>query len=466
MDYSFLRLERDFQKVRINENFLTAKVIENVFVQQFPNETFLQISNSDSDIAFGGNILIELVDCREDVKFTFELNNNFFIEEFEDRNGVKQIAYEFGNVGIDFGRLPLYLKLSHTVSDKVWYSAPFIISYQLFEETSVFEYKNESYYRGISYEIANYFQRVRLIAFDNDIDAKIESKGYTELSGDEISYRQQITKIVKGKFAYCNNFIFDRIVTLFSHDILYINGFRVNNKPSVKKGDKLGTSNFFQLDYEYNPSEEFRAYQYQIYQGLEVVNKIPEGDLSLSEFNTATATSTLFQLQFNKTFVMESDISATIYKDDVLFASIPSSKFSINDKTLEIDVTDYPITAQGIYNVVIPPNKISKDNDQWQGFENGDWEFIIDNSVLTITSVTNTSGSNYSIAFTANFSFVQLYSQVKWDELPNWSNPLLLSGTSSPQSRIISGGGTNKKVRIFAVNIATGLTIYSNEHPY
>ena len=64
MDYSFLRLERDFQKVRINENFLTAKVIENVFVQQFPNETFLQISNSDSDIAFGGNILIELVDCR------------------------------------------------------------------------------------------------------------------------------------------------------------------------------------------------------------------------------------------------------------------------------------------------------------------------------------------------------------------------------------------------------------------
>ena len=148
-------------------------------------------------------------------------------------------------------------------------------------------------------------------------------------------------------------------------------------------------------------------------------------------------------------------------------ASIPSSKFSINDKTLEIDVTDYPINALCIFNVVIPPNKISKDNDQWQGFENGDWEFIIDNSVLTITSVTNTSGSNYSIAFTANFPFVQLYSQVKWDELPNWSNPLLLSSnTLSPKSIIISGGGTNKKVRIFAVNIVTGLTIYSNEHPY
>ena len=29
---------------------------------------------------------------------------------------------------------------------------------------------------------------------------------------------------------------------------------------------------------------------------------------------------------------------------------------------------------------------ISKDNDQWQGFENGDWEFIIDNSVLTTLS--------------------------------------------------------------------------------
>lgn len=466
MDYSFLRLDSDFQTVRINENFLTAKVIENVFVQQFPNETFLQISNSKTNIAFGGNILIELVDCREDVKFTFELNNNFFIEEFEDRNGVKQIIYEFGNVGIDFGRLPLYLKLSHTVSDRVWYSSPFIISYQKFEETSVFVYKSESYYRGISYEIANYFQRIRLIAFDNDIDAKIESKGYTELSGDEISYRQQITKIVKGKFAYCNNFIFDRIVTLFSHDILYINSYRVNNKPSVKKGDKLGTSNFFQLDYEYNPSEEFRAYQYQIYQDLEVVNKIPEGDLSLAEFNTATATSTLFQLEFNKTFAMASDISATIYKDDVLFASIPSSKFSVNDKILEIDVTDYPITLDGVYSIVIPPNKISKDNDYWQGFENGEWEFVIDNSILTITGVTNTFESSYSIAFTSNFSFVQLYSQVKWDELPDWSNPVLFSGTTSPQSRNISGSGTNSRVRIYAVNTATGLTIYSNEYPY
>lgn len=232
------------------------------FVQMLPNELFLQITNLDSDIAFAGNIKVELInECQEVV---LDITDSFFIDEFTDIKGIKQIAFEFGNIGIDFHLELLHLKISHTVSDAVWYSTAFLITDNLKEETTRFDYKNESYFKGISYDRANYFQSIRLTCFKNDIDVSSEGNEYTQLSGKIISLRKIITNIDKYKFYVCDFFTFSRLVILLTHDLIYINSQRISNKPQPSKGDRVVDSNFFELDFEANPTEEKRTFATQL----------------------------------------------------------------------------------------------------------------------------------------------------------------------------------------------------------
>lgn len=79
-------------------------------------------------------------------------------------------------------------------------------------------------------------------------------------------------------------------------------------------------------------------------------------------------------------------------------------------------------------------------------------------NAIVITSVVNTSGDNYVIFFTTNFTPANIYSEVSTDGT-TWSTPFLLSGITSPQNRIISLGGGAMYVRLSEV---TGSTIYSN----
>lgn len=79
-------------------------------------------------------------------------------------------------------------------------------------------------------------------------------------------------------------------------------------------------------------------------------------------------------------------------------------------------------------------------------------------NTIVITSVVNTSGYNFDISFTTNFTPTNLYSEVSVDGI-NWSAPSLLSGITSPQNRIISLGGVAFYVRLSEV---TSGVIYSN----
>jgi len=85
-----------------------------------------------------------------------------------------------------------------------------------------------------------------------------------------------------------------------------------------------------------------------------------------------------------------------------------------------------------------------------------------DPSEIVLDSVVLDTGSTYDYSFTPNFSFTQLYSQVRVDSGSAWSTPLLFAGTTSPQSRIVSIGGGVFQTRVYAFNPLTGNTIYSN----
>jgi len=237
----------------------------NGFVQQKTDETFVQISNCPENISFAGNIKVELIDSCGITLHEIIVGENFFYNEFLDINGIKQIAFEFGQIGIDFHQELLYLKLTHTVSNDLWFSNGFFITNDNQEETTLFEYKNDTYFRGISYDKQNIYQSIRLTCFKNDIDSTVESEEYTQITGSPISSRAIITNIDKYLFYTCNFFTYTRLVTLLNHNLIFINNYRVSNKPKAAKGERIVPSNIFEVNFEANPTESYRATEYQIW---------------------------------------------------------------------------------------------------------------------------------------------------------------------------------------------------------
>lgn len=381
MDNSFLAFSKNNIKAALlggNENW-TNNCLLPCPIRQFPDETFVQITNNPDNIAFAGNILAQLVNSKDEVEFTFTLNDNFFISEFTD-NGKNQIAYEFGKVGIDFGTKTLMLKLTHTVSAAVWYSHPFYVTFYESDLTKFIEYTAEGYFRGTAYNQAPLFQSVRLKMKKDDIETVRLVDAYTLESGQEISLRPIDTDYDIHLLEYIDAFIMKRLVYLTAHPIIYIDGFRSRNCPELAKNARLGSSSFFSATMKNNPTEEYRLSVYQLYQSLRVSSKTPEGDYSLAGYNTATANSTLFSLNFSKVFTIAADITATIYKNGVFFAAFDASKFSIVGQTLNIDVSANPITANDTYCVIIPPDKVYKQNESWQGYTFNQWQFRIKNA--------------------------------------------------------------------------------------
>lgn len=274
-----------------------------------PSELFLQITNLDSDISFAGNIKVELINsCQEVLQ---DITDSFFYDEFTDIKGIKQIAFEFGNIGIDYHLELLHLKISHTVSDAVWFSTAFLITDNLQEETTRFDYKKESYFKGISYDRANYFQSIRLQCFKSDIDTSSESNEYTQLSGNIISLRKITTYIDKFKFYVCDFFTFNRLVVLLNHDLIYINGKRISNKPQPTKGDRVVDSNFFELDFEANPTEETRTFATQLNIIIPVCTATVSGISANLVFSTMTASWTNSGTPFGMIVEISTDSEST-----------------------------------------------------------------------------------------------------------------------------------------------------------
>lgn len=285
------------------------------FVQMLPDELFLQITNLDADIAFAGNIKVELIDtCQEVMQ---DITSYFYYDEFTDVKGVKQIAFEFGNIGVDYHREPLLLKISHTVSDSVWYSNCFLITDFLKEETTHFSYTCPNYFKGISYDRANYFQEIRLQCFKNDVDVNTEANQYTQLSGNIISLRNIVTPINKYKFYICDAFTFNRMVALLNHDIVYIDSYRISNKPETAKGERIEDSNIFELNFESNPTEEFRLPVPQI----NIV--IPICDATVSDISASLESSTVTVNWTNSTALF--GVAVEISTDGQLTWHIPEN---------------------------------------------------------------------------------------------------------------------------------------------
>ena len=330
MDYSFLKLyKNDFPSALKNDNLDLFAIPYSGFIQMSTKDVFLQISNCKENIAFGGNLKAEIINnCQEAL---LDITDDFFYKEFTNSKGIKQIAFSFGNIGVEFYET-VHLKLSHTFSDNVWYSNPFIISDNLLENTTLFLYKNESYFNGVDYDRANYFQKIRIAVWQDDVDIQEESEEYTQLSGYVISSRKVITNIQKFCMYACDIFTYKRLVNLLSHDIIYSNNYRITNKPKVTKGERKIDSNFFEVNFDTNPSEEYLANFYEIYEPLMLIQKLPFGDYVLGSVIPNVSGT------FNKNISIGTGIIQIIGRQTftTFEISLPTNKsFLVNTATLQ-----------------------------------------------------------------------------------------------------------------------------------
>lgn len=360
-----------------NENVPAYLTCYDDYIQQKTNDTFLQITNCPDDISFANNILVELINICQEVIQTLIVNENYFYNEFlHPITGKKQIAFEFGNLGVDYGEELLFLRIKHTVSNAVWYSYCFTVTDKNHKETTFFEYKNENYFKGIAYDVQNFYQTIRLKCFETDPDSVIAGEEYTQLPGSIISLRPIITPVEKYIFYMCNKFIYKRLVTLLNHDIIYINNYRISNKPKPTKSERVEDSNFFDVSFDANPTEEYRATEYQIYQGLECISSNPghNSRWSVASF-AAMLLSSSIKLQFNKPITTLPGYKYQLYRDGILEIESPFS--TITGSILGLDDLQSFAYIPGTYNIVIPPDVVNHNNELWGGFAYGDLTFTV-----------------------------------------------------------------------------------------
>jgi hypothetical protein len=280
MDYSFIKLS----KIEDNENPKISQINYSDCVQLLPSESYLQITNNIDGIAFDTDFAVFVVNCQNDT--LADITTNVSIFEFTDIKGVQQIAFELNFLTIDFGFQPVKLKFVKTTGSDIWYSNEILITEEAEEQTTRFDYKANGYFHGISYDVLDFYQSIRLRCFFDRLDNETEVKDYYQISkGNTISTRALFKELSQYKFVNINPFVFRRINILLIHDIIYIDGLRMTNKTNVKGSERLGYSNLSEGEFSaYINNSDLFTFDYQIYQSIKITAINPVGQISIFEF--------------------------------------------------------------------------------------------------------------------------------------------------------------------------------------
>jgi len=372
IDYSFIRLKPTLNDaLNIGDSPLSQFIYYNQ-IHLLPNENYLQISNLDSGISFDGDFKAELIDCEDNL--LADITSNFGVYEFIDKNGVNQIAFEFAQVGLDFGFQAISLKLTHTTGNEVYYSNPFILTDEFSYETTRFDYKSYGYFNGISYDKVSFYQSIRLNFWFDNVENKTEVSDYYQISnGNTISNRALYKQSENYKSEYINRFSFERTNILLISDVVYAEGVRITNKPQASSNDRLGYSNLFESSFNcfknYNDTFDW---EYQIVEKLSLIDKVPLGIYTLASLpNSIIGT-------FNKNIVKNVGTIELLDKDtDSLLVYYTEDDFVIVDNVFTIDITGV-ITSNGNYYIKISNDLFYSGLEIFEGIDNNtEWSFRV-----------------------------------------------------------------------------------------
>lgn len=370
MDNSFIRLKPSFNQAK---QMFDSKVANKRYydcISLHPNETYLQITNSDTDIVFGNSYKASIIDCNE--KELKDITDNVSIYEGTDSNGIRQIAFEIVNIGKSWYGNPVFLKLESTIGSDVFYSNAFTVSDENTKETIRLNYKSFGNYQSTDYKNFNYFQSIRVKAFFGSSQDETENATYTQVDGNVLSQNPIIVFSESYTIQEINNFTFRALSIALKSDIVYLDLFRVTDKPQLKNGDVLGRSNLTMAEFivHRNLDETFIDSN-QITEAFLLINKYPNKYISLSVANNNKITAS-----FNKNVMLGVDGYMKIYQvGGFLKATLYPSDFDVVGNTIQSklpisnyvnDFADYYINfTTDLFNSVSDEKIELTNNTEW-----------------------------------------------------------------------------------------------------
>ena len=379
-DFSFIKLyKNDFNSAKLADDTPIVKLKYNGFLVQKPNEYFVQTTNSDVDISFAGGIQVDLVNCSNIVKQNIDAN--FFPKGFVDENGISQISFAFGFVGIDYWTEQLYLKITDLINGNVWYSNGFLVTYYRTELSTRFDYFNPTKIYGISYDLAPYYQSIRILeCYDQTPTNKRDVKQYVNSNGKQVNYRSITTFLRKYLIDFVDYFINDRLEVLFSHAFVYANGQRVVVS-DYKVDERAGDTNWMTGEFTINPQNETLVITNPLYQFLSVLSKTP-----IHQTSYTVATMPIIELTFNKNISVVPTFNVQLYKDNVLQTITPFT-YTITGNIIELTPTF--TWVNGAYTLIIDPDLIYSGSEQFEGFGAGAWTWTVSSGDFDNTEFNN-----------------------------------------------------------------------------
>lgn len=277
MDYSFLKLY-DSMSSSLNDNkFKDANLLYQTSIQLFPDEAYLQITNYSGGISLGFDCNVFVVDCFDNV--LADITNNVFVDQFIDVDGFTQCKIEFINLNVDFHGRKVMIKFQINSSDAVYYTKPIKISHKESVRTYRFDYTSNRNMEGISYVSAVAYQSIRLALKFTGYSNNSEVGEYYQIStGNNISTRF-LRKMGENFIAQnIDIFTFERLQEVFMHDIIYIDGKRLTNKPILEPQEQIGNTDLIKANFTaYLNESDTYEYEYQVFDGLVLSNYNPFG---------------------------------------------------------------------------------------------------------------------------------------------------------------------------------------------
>lgn len=361
LDKSFLRLTTDFSvaKSDVIENSQYVYK-ENIIIN--PNKIYTQISNSQTDIAFDGSYIVELVDCNDNA--ILDITNKIFINEFQDINGIYQIAFEIAPIKQDFYYEHLFLRFKHLGSDLVLWSNPFFITAN--EKTLRIEYKNYSYYQGISYDRANYYQSIDVIGNIDLVTPKETTNIYTQLNGDIRRGRTIQSLEYSLNIGTIDAFTISRLMVALNSDLVYINGIRFKTSKNVESDERIGRTNLTTTSFKGQFEEKDKLnLGYQIAPPFTLISKTPFGQYTTDSINYNA------EAGFNVDLVSVSNVKLFNYDTEALIQS-----YSV---TIDTSTFFFTLDALSLGTYYITFDCVSIYGQEISITDKETWKFIIGN---------------------------------------------------------------------------------------
>ena len=355
IDNALLRFKTTFAQAKKLGDSKVANVFDKRFLCILPIGEYLQTSNFETDVNFGGDYKAELVDCCDRV--LKDITSSVFIDQsYNSVTGKQNISVEIINVGDMYPNwgVATHLKISHSAggqpnSKLVIWSNPFTVAYNA-KEVMRIDYRGFGVNNGVDYTNANFMQSFGVRGWFNKFTDETETQKYLTTQGSTITSDAVVSIQSEYTFEHVTAYAQKALAYWTRSPLFYLNGIR-HTSPQLTLGEREGNSNFYEgkLSAYANESDVYTPV-YQIAPPLSFTPIYPVGVYTLAglqnriegQFNYPITLGT----GYLRVFKANGDPGDIFSQDDII---VNGNSFVINEKATMSNGEYYITFDEGLF---------------------------------------------------------------------------------------------------------------------